>query len=632
MNMYSQQDTLFKNELFGIHLRGGLAFNYYNLNFTSFDGAVDCGLFSNGYGTAFFGEASVEKAISEQFQFLLSLSYFDRSAKFSVINSFESRDLNDNQIVTVNTENYIQTTLNFLEIAPHLKYVLIRDFINAPLRIGIGARIAIPLSKQFVQKERIVSPNNAVFINSGGVRTQVRDLAEGVINTINPLQYGIRADLENLLDIGNGNYFTQSVIFDYNLSDLTNDTKWNIWSLNLGLGIRFSIQQSPQIKPIQKEIEYIEDTKEKPIFIEPKEEEKVFSLKIDSISGLKIETGSELLATIPLVNAVFFDLKSYEIPKFYRQGKIDSLDLFYSDPISVHSYVLQRIANILDRNINSSVILQSSTSGADELNNLELSKMRAEKVRDALISLGISSNKIKIQPLITPINQSNPDVNEGRIENRRVEIIVQNAPLQEYVNFIKYRELAATVNYSVKIKNYDSSEVTIIESINHTKSIINKEGNYSFDIDKRLLNDDSTLTINIQSQIQDSTTKISEKIDLSKAEIINKDYNLDNFVAILMFEYNSSNLSTENKVLLKQLSDKLPNWITIELIGSADIIGTSEYNQELAKQRALNTEKFINSISNNKFIIRTKIMIDKFDDTTPQGRFLNRSIKIRLIK
>jgi outer membrane protein OmpA-like peptidoglycan-associated protein len=103
---------------------------------------------------------------------------------------------------------------------------------------------------------------------------------------------------------------------------------------------------------------------------------------------------------------------------------------------------------------------------------------------------------------------------------------------------------------------------------------------------------------------------------------------LDNFEAILRFDYDSSELTTGNQILLRQLAEKLPDGSTIRILGSADELGTDQRNKELSNERAENTQNFIQNVSGDKFKIETGINNDKFPEDTPQGRFLNRSIKI----
>jgi len=107
--------------------------------------------------------------------------------------------------------------------------------------------------------------------------------------------------------------------------------------------------------------------------------------------------------------------------------------------------------------------------------------------------------------------------------------------------------------------------------------------------------------------------------------------NLNNFLAILRFDYNSSMLSDENKELLRQMLEKLPEGVTIQILGSADELGTAQRNAILARERAENTMNYIKSISKKKINIEIGTSNEKFPEDTPQGRFLNRSIRIKII-
>jgi hypothetical protein len=50
----------------------------------------------------------------------------------------------------------------------------------------------------------------------------------------------------------------------------------------------------------------------------------------------------------------------------------------------------------------------------------------------------------------------------------------------------------------------------------------------------------------------------------------------------------------------------------------------------LENQRANVTKQFIKSQSKNKFEVITDVSKNKFSEATEEGRFLNRSIRIRL--
>jgi outer membrane protein OmpA-like peptidoglycan-associated protein len=98
----------------------------------------------------------------------------------------------------------------------------------------------------------------------------------------------------------------------------------------------------------------------------------------------------------------------------------------------------------------------------------------------------------------------------------------------------------------------------------------------------------------------------------------------------LRFDYNSSVLSDDNKDLLRQLLRALPQGSTISLLGSADALGDETSNLELSSKRAAVTESFVRSVAGEKFVLETAVSQTKVDETLPEGRFLNRSIRIRV--
>ena len=82
------------------------------------------------------------------------------------------------------------------------------------------------------------------------------------------------------------------------------------------------------------------------------------------------------------------------------------------------------------------------------------------------------------------------------------------------------------------------------------------------------------------------------------------------------------------KGLLRQLAERLPEGSTIRIQGSADVLGSQARNKELSEQRAENTRQFIRSIVGDKLKLDASETTESFSDDTPQGRFLNRSIRI----
>lgn len=630
ISVKAQESKLFENEIIGIHPKAGLLLNNYSADFKQFQGSVDCGLFESGSGIGYEAGITFEKAFLDKAFAGLGIYYVDRSGSLIIDNAFRSRNLATGEVVNVSTENIIDATLSYVEIVPEIRYSILDKLINGPLRGVFAFRIGIPISSDFEQREEIASPSNAVFINANDVRTQNRDIAGGSIETINNIAYGISAGVENMLTLGGSTFFTQQISFDYNLNDITSDANWKTYAVKLDLGLRFSVQKAEELPPPPPEAPRVMPqplpTPAPELPLPP-----MITLNVSpDLRNSIIQTGNELLATTPIVNAVFFDKNSATIPSNYIITKDDeNISYLGMDALVAHRRLLPRIATIVNSNPDAEIILEPATSGSDEPRAMALSRERGEAVKTALIALGVNDRIIKINPRLQPRYPSNQDFTEGMAENRRVDIIVKNAPLQEWVDIQKFAEFIGSIDAFVEYSNIESSVDISSNKLNNPLTV-EDPGTYNIAFKERLSSNQETIEVEVEAKSEGISEKGSTIIDLAGVPKENIDLNLENFEAILRFDYNSSELSADNKALLKQLSEKLPEGSTIFILGSTDALGTDERNAILARERAENTREYIMSVSGAKFSYETGTDSDKFDESSPQGRFLNRSIRIRV--
>ncbi len=610
-----------KDEIIAIHPRVGFQYDLYFTDFNGFLGTVDCGLFKKGFGWGIPIGIGFEKYITDKSFASLFFDYHINKGYLVQEITFPMRDLNNGKVITVNTENQLNVAINYLEISPNYGMNFISRN-NILTRLSGSIKLSLPITNTFEQTEKIISPEGAVFINSGDIRTKIRPLADGKIQTMNqPLitpELGIEALTK---DFG-----TYKFSLGYQVNDYTSDSKWNSLQFKFEAGYRFAIHK-PEEKPKPEPV--ITPSVEPVPIPSPLPPDPVLSIKNIDIQG-QIEIGNELLSSLPIVNSVFFSNNSVSIPSNYKfTGKLGNY--FSGDAVLAHNYLLTRIAEIIKKNPSSSIVLQSSTSNEPNEQKLpELSSGRANSLKQSLINVGIPENKIKLEVLTYPKNPSNQDFPEGIEENQRVDIIVKNAPLQEYVDLQKYANFKGVAKVELMALDLGGKSVEISNNHSNSKLVISKSGTYEIPLDYRLDDnfkpDELVLKYNLNGKNQ-SIEKIINYENYSKKQV---DLNLENFVAILRFDYNSAIISEANKQLLQQLAQKLPNGSTIQILGSTDELGTAQRNAVLAEERAQNTMNYINSISKNKFTIEVGTSQDKFNESTPQGRFLNRSIRIRV--
>jgi outer membrane protein OmpA-like peptidoglycan-associated protein len=624
---YSQgNDTLFTSgEFMALQVRSGIGYNMYKSMIVRLPGSEDCGLFEKGGGIGFSIGFTPEKKINNWLALGIGLFYIDRSGTLSNESTLPFRDTKTNKLINLNTENRLKANISFFEIMPELRFMLFDDLINGPFKIFCGLRFGLPIRNSFSQSEYIVSPDDQVFLNN----KREREIAKGDISNISSFHYGISMGMENLLKVGKTDYFTQQLSFDYNLNHVVDDLEWKIFSVRLELGYRYSFAKEETI--------IIEDTvvPADTVFVKPKPEVKVpfFSVKFsEETEKLQLAEGKELLATLPLVNAIFFERNSAEIPEEYITMNKDLPSAYFGDAVEYSKYLLPRISEIIKKNPNAKIKVIGYTSGLEnEAGGLDLAAKRAESCKRAMKNLGIADSVIVTDYRLEPLAASNKNYDEGIKENQRADIIIENAPLQEYVGVEKYLELSGSTDLIIDFKDVPEMEELFLEvNFYDTVIVCRKPGIYRIPVKMRILENKDSLELRAKLLLGNLVKECSRKIELKgHARVINE-LAVENFRAILRFDYNSSELSYNNKELLKQMSEIVPDNAKIIINGSADALGTEQQNLELARNRALSTKEYLkNAVGiNNEIIIKNEF--EKFTENKAIGRFLNRSISIEI--
>jgi outer membrane protein OmpA-like peptidoglycan-associated protein len=122
-----------------------------------------------------------------------------------------------------------------------------------------------------------------------------------------------------------------------------------------------------------------------------------------------------------------------------------------------------------------------------------------------------------------------------------------------------------------------------------------------------------------------------ERLDAKKAgQKIHEKY------ALILFDFDSAEIDGRNEDILKGIARRiriLPN-PRVEIVGHTDTIGTERYNKNLSEKRARNAcESIASHIGKNTGIFCSGVGEKEpiFDNDSPAGRMLNRTVAITLI-
>ncbi|MFP4529252.1 MAG: hypothetical protein ACLFQX_11940 [Candidatus Kapaibacterium sp.] len=592
-------------------------------DFSIFSGGVDCGKYQSGENFNWGIAAGFEKYISKNLCLGINLGYFSKNSTLISAYNMPARDISG-EVVTVDGENRLEADLSSIAISPYIAWDISPEFISRPLRIYISTDIyELFPKKDFSQTEEIISPANAYFIQDGR-RTQSREITSGELASLNSFPALLRAGLELYSPAGNDWAITNHLSVGYHLNNYLNDADWKSFSISLGIGLRFgfvSRPEPPAAAPLPA-LPPAPDVPPPPL----KEEIYVRILKTD----FRILTGEELIATQPVVNAIFFNANSAEIPDIYINDTNAIID-FSGDPMELHRKVLPVVASIMKDNPESHIKLMGYTAGLEfEPAGIALAENRTAAVADALISLGIDKSRIRKSAALLPEYPSNTEFAEGIEDNRRVDLDLVNAPLQRFVARRDFERLEGNIETLVSYKNIPN-KIPVIISASHTDSIIIAQSPNIFDIhiSKRIDANFNNRLI-VRANAGSLFARDTAIIDTTRMPVERNQFDLGNFEAFLRFDYNQTSLSGENKRLLKQLAEMVPDGTSIRILGGADVIGSRESNLELALRRAETTRQYIESVTDKPLNIEIGINEKKFPEDSPQGRFLNRSVRIIL--
>ena len=517
-------------ETFAARLQGGVLYALHSADFSSSGDIIDCGLLGSGTGLNGTVNAVLEFPFTNSLGLGVGIGWSGRSGTFSNQNAYPIRDTATGTEGTLTAQYDLDATLSYLEIQPDLRLALLGDYQARTLGLIAGPRIALPTSATFVQRETVESPENATFV-VGGQRTQQRIIADAPLTARSAALFGLSVGLESLIPIDERWSITPAVSFDYMFTDVITDAPWKTYGVRAEIGIRFS---TGRVDTVETFIPPPPPVVEAPPHV---------VIGFPQFVG-EVETGNQLRATLPIVNAVFFDSASADIPTTYRRSldgsRVDN------DPVAAHAWVLTRIARIVERNEDARLVLEGATSGGEtEPEGKALATRRAEAVRDALARMGVPSDRMTVRGRVNPRVPSNPEFAGGREENRRVDIDVENAPLQEWVTTERFAQVYGSLSVAATrtggaIQGPDTNRMYLAM---HGRDTILNGAVVTADLPVRqvLQADQEELTLGIMASSMGAASQHDTTIQIASLPRSEVELRTDGFEAILRFEYNSAN-------------------------------------------------------------------------------------------
>jgi outer membrane protein OmpA-like peptidoglycan-associated protein len=696
-NLHAEDKNL--STRFGLYGHFGL--NFHTADFKQIPECPSCSPgYESGIGLGPSFGLLFEYPIAESSLISLRLGYNDYSA---IVTRTEETTVFIEGVKTAGAfEHSLDASLSQITFEPIYSYNVFDAFF-----LSGGFQLGFPLSGSYDQKEEIVEPaNSGTFIIDGeDTGSRINNAFSGDFESLSSLNYGLifGASYELPLNKKGNLLFVPEIYFTFGLSDVldaskVNESDYGSWKANAlrgGIAIKYlpdledKKERFRQIdkfdtvrieKPMITEVEYKKGT---PFFesnVVEEENEIITTETVSRIDTLFVPIEYEIAADInavgvndnnlevsdpeflieeftsrklqPLLNYIFFDDNSSEIPSRYKSirksetAEFDENKLYQNGTLENYYDLLNIVAGRLRKNPTSKLVIIGCNSGVGkEKNNKKLSEARANEVLRYFVDIWeINDDRLRIVVRNLPEKASTPIEEADKTqENRRVELYSEDYEIMKplYLNDTLRTSNPPIVRFYPEVKSDLDIKKWSIDLYQNNQILKSFPGDSEVSkVEWRLEDDQKAIPkLEIPVEYVISATDImgnegsSGKKSFSvKQKTISKkrqerigDKVIDKY-SLILFDFDKSNISGRNKMIVDLINNNLSENSEIVVIGYTDRTGNDDYNLDLSERRALSTTKTLDFDAKKVEGVGESVIL--YDNDIPEGRFYCRTVEI----
>ncbi len=518
-----------------------------------------------------------------------------------------------------------------------------------PLTLRGGIEIGAMPIRSVSQRERIVEPGSATFINAAGERTSIRNAAEGDIQGTKARMAAVAGvDYELPLNRAESMLIVPEVGYSYALTDVRPDLGWRVHQIRLGLAFKYSL-------PIPEPEEPTAIVAEVP---PPPEPELAASVNAVSVEGgaehdnltIRVEEFINT-QTRTLLPYIFFDEGSSELASRYHQIDLAQRSEFSLESLHNRSTidVYHQTLNILGRRMvdDPKSTLALTGTNADrgaEVGNMALSRARAERVKSYLVERwGIEPSRISVSARNLPAAPSSMDDPDGMAENRRVEVTSNSYSLLEPVTTTDTLRTVTPPMLRLKPKTVAEAGVgrwsaRVVQGDRLLKEF-SGVGDVPRVLDWNIAEDqgkvplhEAPLVSSIELRdargvtVQGMDETPIEQITIRKKRVEKLNDTTFRRYNFIIFEYDKATLSPAGQRIAESIKKDILPSSKVDIVGYTDRLGEEGYNLELSRQRALYMARVLGVPAEAAEGAGENTTL--FDNDLPEGRFLSRTVNV----
>jgi outer membrane protein OmpA-like peptidoglycan-associated protein len=364
----------------------------------------------------------------------------------------------------------------------------------------------------------------------------------------------------------------------------------------------------------------------------------------------------------PMLGHIYFAEGESSIPEQYVRlegdAQIEAFDESrFEDTLEKYYQVLNILGKrMVDHPDTAITLIGCNANTGVEKGNKELSAARAQAVRDYLLSVWrIAPERIAVESRNLPAMPSASRLDEGKADNRRVEVLTESPELLDLVRstYIAYRTDASFltvkaeadsaygfVGWHVAVVNADGmvterrgegAPPSVVVAPLATKSL--EELAAGGDLMVTLLAEDKqgqALEVNA-SPVPVNFIQTSQLLARQQGYLAQEKY------ALILFAFDSDSIGDRNQAIVAEIVARireLPE-AQVSIIGHTDNIGKQEYNLKLSERRARSVYDQIIDFYGEEDAERITYQgvgadAPLYDNVTPEARAFNRTVTITL--
>jgi outer membrane protein OmpA-like peptidoglycan-associated protein/Mg-chelatase subunit ChlD len=361
----------------------------------------------------------------------------------------------------------------------------------------------------------------------------------------------------------------------------------------------------------------------------------------------------------PLLNYVFFETGKSDLSDKYTQLKTQAETESFSE--SNLTSVMDKYHNLLNiighrmRQYPEAAItlVGCNANTGKEQGRKDLSKGRAESVRAYLRYVwGIPVERMMLEFRNLPEAPSTNRIAEGQAENQRVEIRSDHPGMldtvkSEYVDKrsdVQQISVIPKVTAEAGIRDWKLTlkcGQTIIGAFKGTGDLAPSFTLplQSSNLEKMVAAGRITASLRVTDQenerlVLDDAATLPVKFIQRKEQLAQKqEYTVREKYALILFDYDSAAIKSRNKVIVDRIISRMQEVpdAKMNIVGHTDNIGNEAYNIKLSERRAEAVkEQFATIASDHMTVSGDGPKNPLYDNNTPEGRALNRTVTIDL--